>query len=151
MLKAQRMLGWIEDTQIMRTWPVCWMHMEGENILVIDFISRMAEFMLDGVDHRAVLKAATKLHSVRGYGVAKELNPLNESYPCYCCPVMVNKSNHLGRTAFRDVGVGLLKLTNDQWLAIAEAQQHCVKVTSTQSPLQMSTRIFNRASKLFPN
>ena len=81
-IKAQRMLGWIEDTQIMHTWPICWMHMKGENILVIDFISRMAEFMLDEVDRRAALKASIKLHSVRGYGVTEELDPPDESYPC---------------------------------------------------------------------
>ena len=42
---------------------------------------------------------------------------------------MIDRAVHLGKTAFRDVDVGLLKLTSDQWLAIAEAQQHCLKVT----------------------
>ena len=58
-----------------------------------------------------------------------ELNPPNESCPCYCCPGMIDKAVHLGKTAFRDVDVGLLKLTSDQWLFIVEAQQQCLEVT----------------------
>ena len=136
-IKVQRMLGWIEDTQIMRTWPVCWMHMDGELILVIDFISRMAEFMLDEVDRRTALKAAIKLHSVRGYGVADEADPADESYAtelvedasCYSCPVMVDRSVHLPEEAYRDVNVGWMKLSVTQWSLLAEAQKLCTTVT----------------------
>jgi hypothetical protein len=60
-IKCHRLLGWLEDVQVMKYWPVCWMHMEGELILIIDFISRLAEDMLNEVDRRAALKKAMSL------------------------------------------------------------------------------------------
>ena len=131
--KVHRMLGWIEDTHIIRTWLVYWMHMDGELILVIDFISKMAEFMLDEVDRRTALKAATKLHSVRGYGLADEADPADESYAtdlfdeaaCYICPVMIGRSTHLPVKTYKDVNMGWMKLSVEQWALPAQAEAMC--------------------------
>ena len=64
--------------------------------------------------------------------MAEELDPPDESYPCYCCPVMVDRANHLSNAAFR------------------EAQQHCVKVTFNSVTLADIYKALQQGLKAVP-
>ena len=63
------------------------------------------------------------------HGVADDADPADESYAaelieeniCYSCPVMIDRSVHLPEKAYKDVNVGWMKMSVEQWALLAQA------------------------------
>jgi hypothetical protein len=44
--KSQRLFGWVDDIAYTRMWPLALLHFAGVDIILVDYISRTAEWML---------------------------------------------------------------------------------------------------------